>query len=94
MANEKTSTANAEHFIWGDQCDGWFLAKHPLASVIQERMLPHTSETRHYHQDVWQFFYILSGELTLELGMVDILDMMDMVDILNEMAYLFVHYVQ
>lgn len=67
MAIKKVSIANSEYFPWGEKCDGWFLAKHPSASIIQERMLPHTSEKRHYHEKVWQFIYILSGELTMEI---------------------------
>ena len=33
-----TSLANAEHYVWGDGCDGWHLLKHPDLSVIQERV--------------------------------------------------------
>lgn len=65
------STKNAEYFSWGKNCDGWHLSKHPSASILQERMLPRTSEIRHYHNKTWQFFYILSGVATLEIDGVN-----------------------
>jgi quercetin dioxygenase-like cupin family protein len=37
-------------------------------SVIQERMPPGTSEVRHRHAQARQFFFVLSGELTLEVA--------------------------
>jgi hypothetical protein len=39
----KISKHNAEHYIWGDNCDGWRLVKIPDLSVIHERMPPHRS---------------------------------------------------
>lgn len=59
---------NAEHYTWGDQCDGWHLVKSDSLSIIQERMPPGTAETKHYHQRSRQFFFILSGEATMEIG--------------------------
>ena len=58
----------AEHTIWGQACDGWHLMKSPGASVIQERMPPGTFETRHLHNQSRQFFFILSGEASLEVN--------------------------
>jgi mannose-6-phosphate isomerase-like protein (cupin superfamily) len=60
------SIANAEHYSWGDACDGWHLVKTPELSVIQERMPPGTSEARHRHARSRQFFYVLRGEATFE----------------------------
>ena len=57
----------AEHYRWGEGCDGWHLVKRADLSVIQERMLPSTAEVRHYHRASRQFFYVLQGALTLEL---------------------------
>jgi len=37
-------------------------------SVIEERMPPGTSEVRHYHQKANQFFYVLRGSLSIEVG--------------------------
>ena len=56
----------AEHYTWGNICDGWHLLKTPGLSIIQERVPPHASETRHSHQVAQQFFYILSGTATFE----------------------------
>jgi mannose-6-phosphate isomerase-like protein (cupin superfamily) len=62
------SKDTAEHYSWGDGCDGWHLVKQPELSVIHERMPPGTAEVRHYHQHARQFFYVLSGEATLEIN--------------------------
>ena len=32
------SIKNAEHYFWGEKCDGWHLAKSSGLSVIQERV--------------------------------------------------------
>jgi methyltransferase (TIGR00027 family) len=61
------STASAEHYTWGQACDGWHLVKTDGVSVIQERMPPATSEERHRHARARQFFYVLTGVLTLEM---------------------------
>jgi mannose-6-phosphate isomerase-like protein (cupin superfamily) len=61
------SVKNAEHYTWGAGCDGWHLVKSDELSIIQERMPPGTAEIKHYHQRARQFFFILSGEATLEL---------------------------
>ena len=61
------STASAEHYVWGGSSDGWILAPGPDLLVIEEQMPPGASETRHHHGRARQFFYVLSGELTLEL---------------------------
>lgn len=61
------STGNAEHYRWGQGCDGWHLLAGSDLSVIEERMPPGAAEVRHRHQHARQFFYVLAGELTLEL---------------------------
>ena len=65
------STANAEHYKWGGpaatDCDGWYLVQSAALNVIEELMPPGTAETRHYHRVARQFFYVLAGELTLEV---------------------------
>jgi mannose-6-phosphate isomerase-like protein (cupin superfamily) len=65
------STKSAEHYKWGGQqrtdCDGWHLVRTPELSVIEELMPPNTSEARHSHVHARQFFYVLEGELTLEV---------------------------
>jgi len=59
------STENAEHYIWGDLCDGWHLLKRDDMSIIQERVPAGGMEVMHYHDISRQFFYILEGEGTM-----------------------------
>lgn len=61
------SAATAEHYIWGEVCDGWHLARDERLSIIEERMPPETSELRHFHRRARQFFYVLEGELSIEI---------------------------
>lgn len=63
----KISKQNAEHYIWGDHCDGWHLVKNNRLSVIHERMPVNTSEVRHYHNQARQFFFVISGTAVLEI---------------------------
>lgn len=63
----KISKHSAEHYIWGDNCDGWHLVKNNDLSVIHEKMPANTSEVRHYHQQSRQFFFVLSGTATIEI---------------------------
>ncbi|MBY6036444.1 cupin domain-containing protein [Fictibacillus nanhaiensis] len=62
----KISVMNAEHYQWGDACDGWHLLKQDDLSIIHEKMPPHSSEVRHYHVFSRQFFFLLSGEAIIE----------------------------
>lgn len=64
----KISKENAEHYIWGEKCDGWHLVKGQDLSVIHERMPGQTAEVRHYHERSRQFFFVLSGEAVLEVN--------------------------
>ena len=57
----------AQHYSWGNNCDGWHLLKTDTVSIIEERMPPGTSEVRHYHQKANQFFYVLKGILQIEV---------------------------
>ena len=57
----------AEHFPWGDNCDGWHLARTSALSVIEQRMPPDTVEDRHYHKHAHQFFYVIEGVLIMEV---------------------------
>ena len=56
------SIEHAEHYIWGEVCDGWHLLKRNDMSVIQERVPAGGAEVMHYHTKARQFFYILEGE--------------------------------
>jgi mannose-6-phosphate isomerase-like protein (cupin superfamily) len=59
------SIENAEHYIWGEICDGWHLLKRGDMSIIQERVPAGAAEVMHYHTKARQFFYILDGEGTM-----------------------------
>ena len=48
--SESVSTANAEHYTWGEVCDGWHLVRAAGLSVIEERMPAGSKEQRHWHQ--------------------------------------------
>jgi mannose-6-phosphate isomerase-like protein (cupin superfamily) len=61
-----SSRENAPHYVWGDNCDGWHLLQESNLSVIEERMPPGASEVRHFHRACQQFFFILSGQATME----------------------------
>lgn len=51
----KISKEHAEHYNWGNQCDGWHLVKNNELSVIHERMPANTTEVSHYHQQAILF---------------------------------------
>ena len=59
-------TKTAERYRWGEVCDGWHLLKHVALSVIQESVPPGSGEVKHYHSRARQFFYVLSGQATIE----------------------------
>jgi mannose-6-phosphate isomerase-like protein (cupin superfamily) len=60
------SQANAEHYVWGSACDGWYLLKHPDLSVIHERVPAGCGEVKHFHSRARQFFLVLKGQASLE----------------------------
>jgi len=62
------STETAEHYVWGEVCDGWRLLDQADLTVIQERVPPGAAETHHVHSKARQFFYVLSGTATMEVG--------------------------
>jgi len=61
------SRDNAEHYRWGVDCDGWHLVSSKSLSVIEELMPPGAAEIRHHHQLAQQFFYVLDGEILMEV---------------------------
>lgn len=67
MIAKPTSKAVGQEYGWGDGCQGWHLVRAQNLSVIEERMPPGTSERRHWHARSRQFFYVLSGTLTIEV---------------------------
>jgi mannose-6-phosphate isomerase-like protein (cupin superfamily) len=63
----KIDTSTAEHYTWGDGCDGWHLLNDENLNIIQEKVPAGRSEVKHYHNISKQFFFILEGEGTIEL---------------------------
>lgn len=61
------SRENAEHYRWGVDCDAWHLVKDKNIAVIEEFMPPGAAEIRHHHVHAQQFFYILTGEVMMEI---------------------------
>jgi len=64
----KISKQYAEHYNWGNQCDGWHLVKNNELSIIHERMPAKTAEVNHYHHQAQQFFFVLSGTATIDIA--------------------------
>lgn len=64
---EAVCAETAEHYVWGAGSDGWHLVRDARLSVIEERMPPGASEQRHVHANARQFFYVLGGELTMDV---------------------------
>ncbi len=61
------SVKDAEHFVWGNLCDGWWLKKGSNFTVIEEIMPPGGSEAKHFHNLTEQFFYVLNGTLCIDI---------------------------
>jgi mannose-6-phosphate isomerase-like protein (cupin superfamily) len=57
----------AEHYVWGDVCDGWRLLSREDLSVIEERIPPGHGEVSHFHTWARQLFYVLSGRLAIDM---------------------------
>jgi mannose-6-phosphate isomerase-like protein (cupin superfamily) len=66
-AELKVDRESVQHYKWGADCDGWVLSPSRDQLVLEERMPPRTTERRHFHSTARQFFYVLSGSLTMEL---------------------------
>lgn len=66
-ANQPVDIGSAEHYRWGEGCDGWHLLKCDDLSVIRERVPPGAAEVRHRHARSRQFFFVLDGRALLEV---------------------------
>jgi len=64
----KKSKENSEHYKWGDNCSGWHIVNSQSLSIIEELMPPKTQEKKHHHNFSQQFFRILNGKATFEIG--------------------------
>jgi mannose-6-phosphate isomerase-like protein (cupin superfamily) len=62
---------SAEHYVWGEVNDGWYLVNRADLSVIRERMPGGARETPHFHRKARQFFQVLRGTLTVRIDGVD-----------------------
>jgi mannose-6-phosphate isomerase-like protein (cupin superfamily) len=71
MPTNVISTSSAEHYKWGgadnSECDAWYLLRSETLTVIEELMPPTAKESRHVHSVAQQFFFVLEGELTMEV---------------------------
>ncbi len=80
--------ANAPHYVWGGDCDGWRLVDGKTLSVIHERMPAGRQEVRHRHGLARQFFFVLAGALTLEVdGIQHVLNVNDGLEIAPGIAH-------
>lgn len=62
-APRRASPAN--HYPWGNGCDGWRLVEHGALSLREERLPPGGAEAPHLHRVARQIFYVLAGELSI-----------------------------
>jgi Mannose-6-phosphate isomerase len=60
-------TTEANHYPWGEGCDGWRLLDRRDLSLRAERLPPGAAEAPHYHRLSRQIFYVLAGELTIHV---------------------------
>ena len=63
MIRSKNSVSPA---IWGQECRAWELMDASDLSIKHEHMPAGAQEVRHHHVYAQQFFFVLSGVLTLE----------------------------
>lgn len=63
----KISTITAPHHHWGGDCDRWGFVDRQDLAVIYERMPPDRCEVRHKHIHAAQLFFVLTGQLTIEV---------------------------
>ena len=62
------SKHKAEHYVWGDGCDGWHLLKDRNLSVIHERVPAGKTEVLHRHMVSQQFFFVQAGVVAIEVN--------------------------
>lgn len=62
----KVSHKSIPQETWGTNCSAWRLLALPDLAVAEEVMPPGTTEKRHVHRRARQFFYVLSGTLSME----------------------------
>ena len=62
------SNQTANHYSWGQNCSAHQLVSHAELTVKHERMPAGSSEMPHFHTKARQFFFVLSGEATVEIA--------------------------
>ncbi|MCB1553259.1 MAG: cupin domain-containing protein [Xanthomonadales bacterium] len=62
----------AEHYRWGEGCDGWHLRQGADLSVIEERVPAGVGECAHRHHRAEQVFYLLEGAAVMEFETHDV----------------------
>ena len=58
----------APRFTWREVCDGWAFVSADNLNVVLERMPSGTFEVRHVHERTRQFYFVLKGRATLDVG--------------------------
>jgi|GEM_PF-113972 len=64
----KITKQNTKQYKWGDKSNGWYFLESPHLHIIEALMLPNAAETKYYHNTSEQFFYIIKGIATFEIG--------------------------
>lgn len=62
------SKRTARSFTWREVCEGWALLDVSGLHLLQERMPPGTSEINHLHRLTRQFYFVLQGTATVQVG--------------------------
>ncbi len=57
--------APANHYSWGQDCDGWKLIDLPGLSLREERMGARSKRIPHVHREATQLFFMLEGSCTM-----------------------------
>jgi mannose-6-phosphate isomerase-like protein (cupin superfamily) len=77
-----TSKANIVPRIWGGSCLTWELLSRAELVVFHEFMPPGTCEEEHAHRKARQFFFVLDGELSINVfGLAHVLHRHEGLDI-------------
>lgn len=71
-ASHRVNRITAEHYVWGEVCDGFRLVDRDDLSIIEEVVPPGAAETWHVHARARQFFYVLEGTATLHTRESDV----------------------
>jgi len=80
--------SNVEPTTWQSVCTAWPLVECEDMSVKHEHMPSGTAEARHVHTSSRQFFFVLSGELTLEVDGNDyVLSVHDGLEVAPQIAH-------